>query len=253
MKQSRHRGQLHFFYKVGLALAFMAFCLAAPAHADDLNTKTVDETPWQSHRLEIEHQIMARQINLTPAGLSDEDAVKHPLIYWREWTSQRLPCIRIMVVLLLTLLPIKLLCPKVVAAAQDQYEHRWARSMGIGLLFLILGAYSVGLLGRLGLFGPLATVALAAIQLIALIGLCVSANSIGNGASNILHLHKRLGEGKLGNLMPLCLGILLISLLVLIPHFKWLPGLGNRLLALLASAGTGAFLLSVNKRDQKSD
>jgi hypothetical protein len=228
-----------------MLLFFVAF-----VRADDLEQKSTDSSPWLERRILLEHKIMSMQHNFVPNGLDYEDAVKHPLIYWRAWANQRLPFMMVALLLLGTLIPIRLICPNFVARAQIQYEQRWARSLGLGLLFLIFGGCCGGFLARSGLFAPLATVTIAAIQLIALFGLSVAADSIGRGALSILRLDKRLKANKFNNLLPLCLGILLCSLLVLIPGFSLLPGLGNRLLALIAAAGTGAVLVSIKKATQ---
>jgi hypothetical protein len=229
-----------------LFIALQFFC--APAVRADNPTAGYPNIPAGLERqVELRQKILSMQRARVPTGLEYDDAVKHPILYWRAWANQKLPFVSVVLILLITVLPIRLIAPNIIARAQLQYEQRWARSLGLGLLFLIIGGSCGGFLARSGLFAPLATVLVATIQLITLFGLTVACNSIGAGALSILRLDKRIGQGKFYNLLPLVTGILLCSLLVLIPGIQLLPGLGNRLLALIASAGTGAVLITFKK------
>jgi len=227
----------------------ISVCVVAPAPADDLDHNTNNLPAPQDKGSLLGKRIMALQPNYVPAGLEYEDAVKHPIMYWRAWANQGLPLREILSIFLVILLPIQFIFPGYVARVRSQYEQHWGRSLGIGLLFLIFGGGICGFLARSGLYAPLATLLLGVVQLITLFGLCVACNSIGAGALSILRLDKRIEKSKFNKVVTICLGIFLVTCLMLVPGHRLLPGLGLRLIALIAAAGAGAVLVTMSKKD----
>jgi len=231
--------------------ALMFVCFITSVRADDSSQSTSSTPAPQDRGFLLGKRIVDLQPNFVPAGLEYEDAVKHPIWYWRAWANQRLPARTMIWLLLLTLLPIQLIFPGYVAKVRTQYEQHWGSSLGIGLLFLIFGGGACGFLARTGLYAPFATLLLGLVQLSTFFGLAVACNSIGAGALSILRLEKRIEKSKFKNVITICFGIFLCVLLARVPGHHLLPGLGVRLLALIAAAGTGAVLVTLSKRGEK--
>jgi len=228
--------------------ALISLCFVASVAADDPDVNQVRSPSSEGTGTLWGGRLWALPSSHVPPGLEYDDAVKYPIRYWRAWANQQIPIGRILWILLVTLLPIQLIFPGHVARVRTQYEQHWASSLGIGLLFLIFGGGTCGFLARTGLYAPLATLLLGVVQLITLFGLAVACNSIGAGALSILRLERRIAKSRFYNVATICLGIFLCALLALVPGHRLLPGLGVRLLALIASAGTGAVLVSMKKK-----
>jgi hypothetical protein len=238
------------FLLVASICALISLCFVMSVTADDPEVNQVSSPSSEGKGTLWGGRLWALPSSHVPPGLEYDDAVKYPIRYWRAWANQEIPIGRILWILLVTLLPLQLILPNHVARVRSQYEQHWASSLGFGLLFLIFSGPSCGFLARTGLYAPLATLLLGLVQLTTLFGLTVACNSIGSGALSILRLEKRIEKSKFYKVVTICLGIFLCSLLVLVPGHRLLPGLGIRLLALIAAAGTGAVLVSMKKKDE---
>lgn len=190
---------------------------------------------------------------LVPFGLEYEDVVRRPFLYWREWINQTLPWNRVLYVYFCATTALQIFFGKTLVNAKEYYERKWLRNLGVGLLFGIIGMTLVGSMARMGLYAPLATVLLAAIQFVSLMGLTIAASTIGGAVLRVTRIDQRLKRPWLQNFIPLWMGIFILSFLVLIPGFGMLPRLGNRLLSLIAAAGTGAFLSYWQVRQRGDD
>lgn len=180
---------------------------------------------------------------LNPEGMTAEDATLRPFLYWRAWANQKLPLYRVFFFLLFAVNIISVIAPRLVTDAREPYESKWFRCLGLGVLFFTIAPGAAGQMARLGLFTPLATVIIAFVQLTALAGLSVAAQAIGDSIFRILHLNSIIKHPLLNRLASLCVGTLALSSISLIPGIGQMPRLGNRMLALVAAAGTGGLLM----------
>jgi hypothetical protein len=233
---------------VAAACILLALSFATSVVADDFDRGAAGSLPLQEKEVLLRKRIMSWHHNYVPPGFEYEDAVRFPLMYWHAWANQGVPTRTIFFILLITVLPMRIIFPGFVARFQIEYEQHWARSLGLGLLFLVFGGGCCGFLARTGLYAPLATLLLAGIQLTTLFGLTVACSSIGAGGLSILRIDKRIAKSKFSNIAPVCLGIFLCTLLTLVHGTTYLPGVGIRLVALIAAAGTGAVLVSMRKK-----
>ncbi len=187
---------------------------------------------------------------LVPDGLQFEDVELRPFLYWRAWANLRLPVSRVISFLMFALTIINVSVPQIVAAAGVEYKNRWLRSFAIGVMFFTLGLIAAGSMVRMGLYGPLGTLILAVVQLTSLVGLTISARSIGETTARLIRVDRLLKNPWLKGLSELWIGVLILAAISLIPGLGKLPRLGNRMLALLAAAGSGAFLLALTLKSK---
>ena len=232
-----------------LALVLSCWMLCLPAYAVPNTAEGNQAIPIFDRRADsIDRKVVARIPILHPEGMQPEDVVQRPFLYWRSWANQRLPFHRVASFLLFTLTFIYLLMGGSISSAQVHYQNRWLRSLGIGLLVLVVGVAAVTFLSRMGLYTPLAVVVLAAVQFMGLLGLAVVSLVIGRSILGAVHISERIKNVLLRDLVCLWIGALLLSLLVFIPGIGVLPRLGNRILALLSAAGAGAIFTHLRAR-----
>jgi hypothetical protein len=227
------------------------FCTSVFAQSSNDSPSILER--MQNHQLVVDKQMMARQHAWNPEGYNSEDAVMHPIIYWRAWVNQPWPLHRIGALLFVysvVAIAFQFFCPGLLAKSQGVYEQRWLRSLGLGLLVLILGGILTGFLARAGLFFAIANTLFAAVQFISLLGLCVAAKSIGRGFLTLVRirgLQHVKGDLKT-EFKPLLVGLFLCAIILIVGRFvPFLPGFGPRLLGLIASAGGGALLMAIRQ------
>jgi len=244
-------------FVLAVALAFIVpFCagvFAQPASESPKDYSNVLER-LQNRQLEADRNVMAKQRSWVPDGFKSEDAVMHPIIYWRAWLNQPWPVGRVIILLSgisVIAIGFQFFCPKLLVESQAVYERRWLRCLGVGLLVLVLGAVLTGVLARSGLYLALAYVLLAVVQGISQFGFCVAAKSIGKGFLTLTRVQKNLKGDLTTKYVPLLVGLLLCAVLLELSRFvPFLPGFGSRLLSLIASGGAGALLISLKQSKQ---
>ncbi len=185
---------------------------------------------------------------LTPPEIQSDDIIRRPFVYWRAWINQKLPYGRVVWCLMVAALLLQYLFGKLLALAKENYEQRWLRCLGIGILVTVISGVITGTAARMGFFAPLATLIQGLTQCLSLLGLTVSADSLGLIVSKAVRLESRLQKPCLGSLVHVLIGVLLLSLFVLIPGVGPLPRLGNRVLALFCAAGLGAVWVQLQSR-----
>ncbi|MDR3613421.1 MAG: hypothetical protein P4L53_07635 [Candidatus Obscuribacterales bacterium] len=177
----------------------------------------------------------------------NDDVMRYPLVYWRQWSNRKLPPFRVLIFMLGLVSSVQLLLGSQLDAARVIYDKQRLRMFGIGALISVLGCVVAGFLYRLELFAPLAGLLIALVQLFNLFGLTVAAQSMGIGLLKLLKLGQWQQTSKLGLLVRVWVGAFLLSLMVLIPRIGALPPVGNRLLCLFAVAGSGATLALIKR------
>jgi hypothetical protein len=208
-----------------LMLCWLLPCVSAP----------VDFKSEQFDSLSIvfpERQLQARDEQSSSGDLAshlhDDYVLRYPLMYWREWSNQKLPPLRVLVFMLILVTAVQLLFGTQSESARVVYDQKRLRMFGIGALISVLGCVVAGFLYRLGLFAPLAGLLIALVQLINLFGLTVAAQSIGIGFLKLLKLEQWQQSSKQGLLVRAWAGAFLLSLIALIPRIGALPPLAGR-------------------------
>ncbi|HEY9758246.1 MAG TPA: hypothetical protein V6C97_23980 [Oculatellaceae cyanobacterium] len=234
-----------FILMFGLVL-LMAAVRPAPVRSEE--SVGQQQSTQLSAGVERRHLLPPPPRLLAPEGVGQEDVVQRPFRYWRQWANQELPVGRVFAFLALVTSLVELVIPNLLLESKPLYRQKWLRSFGLGCLFLTLGMFSGATFARMGLYAPLGTAVIAAVQLVSVVGMAVAARSIGDRITGFLHLEKIIKRERLRSWISLWIGALVIALVTLIPGFGRLPRIGNRMLAFIGAAGTGAFIMTAKWR-----
>jgi hypothetical protein len=189
--------------------------------------------------------------NSTKEDITQEDVTRRPLFYWRSWANQRLPFGRVLGMLLMVSLIINFFIEPKILQSGLLYRKKWLRCFGVGILFFTISLISAGVMSRMGLFAPLGALLVGTVQLIGFVGLTIGAHAIGDTTLKLTRLNDKLSKPWLKTLAKFSVGCLLLSLFVLMPGRGAFPRMGTRMLALVAAAGAGSFILAI--RTKKSE
>lgn len=165
-----------------------------------------------------------------------------PFLYWRAWAKRPVPVVPAFVFFLLTSIAGWALIPATLEKARSICVTRFWKSLFTGLFTVVVSLVFARCLFISELGGALALVVMGVSQLGMLLGLAVSASMVsrlvlarlGMGHDASSEVEKRLGE--------LVVGVVLISLLFLIPGIGDMPRIGTRCVMLFAALGLGGIV-----------
>lgn len=177
------------------------------------------------------------------ADISAELMHRRPLLVWRTFAELPLPPIKTFLFLLFADLLICLAFRHRTQIASMRTRSNFWKSLGVGVIVLILGTTCSRLCSETFILRPLASVLLGLLQFFCLAGVAVSSRALGSSLLSKLRILKAdtITERPIRSLIASVLvGTLIISALAILPGLGSLPRLGARLLILFSMLGLGA-------------
>ncbi|MBC8000022.1 MAG: hypothetical protein IAF58_18850 [Leptolyngbya sp.] len=187
--------------------------------------------------------------------ISAELMHRRPLIVWRTFAELPLPPVKTFLFLLFADLLICLAFRHSTQIASMRARSNFWKSLGVGVIVLILGTTFTKFCSETFILRPLASLLLGMLQFLCLAGLAVSSRALGSSLLSKLKVLKAetiterpvrslVASVLVGTLIVSCLAILpgLSSSPVMdsLPVISSLPRLGARLLILFSMLGLGA-------------
>lgn len=168
---------------------------------------------------------------------------RRPLMVWRTFAELPLPPVKTFLFLLFADLLICLSFRTRTLVASMHTRSKFWKSLGVGVIVMILGTTCSRLCSETFILRPLASVLLGLLQFFCLAGVAVSSRALGSALLGKFKLLKSddITERPIRSLVASVLvGTLIISGLAILPGLGSLPRLGARLLMLFCMLGLGA-------------
>lgn len=208
------------------------------------NSVEVSERPEVSDRWFFNTRIGQR----IAGRLQSTDIRKRPMMYWRRFADRKPAPIATFAFLLFFNTTVCLVFRKRVKIASDCVRRSFWKSLGAGMIFVLVLGTAARLCFDSQLFTPLAIAILAAVQFLGVCGLAVSSRTVGEAILSKFSkkqtstMETTQSHTALTHLAPVFLGTVVFALIVLIPGVGPLPRLGTRFLMWLGLLGLGALV-----------